>query len=119
MPRPAVDLDPAPVQIDDAMHGGETQPRAFFLRRKKRKKDFIEILFGNTFPGVLKRNFDDVALAARDINVAAARRDRQLPALRHRLKGVRGHIPEDLAELILINLSRKRLGSQCRHNFDM
>ncbi len=100
------------------MHGSETQPRAFLLRREKRKKYFIEVLFRNPFPGVLKRNFDDVAFSAADIDVAAARRNRQLPSFRHRFKRVRRHIPEDLPELILIDQGHERAGRQGRNNSD-
>jgi len=107
------------MQIDDAMNGSKTQPRAFLLRRKKWKKDLIEILFRNTFPGVLKRNFNHVALAASGIQMSAARRDCQLSSLRHRFKSICRHIPENLPELILIDQGRERLGCQGRNDFNL
>ena len=51
---------------------GQPQPRTFFFRRKKRKKDFVEILFRNAFPRVLKRNFDDIGAAPADIDLSAS-----------------------------------------------
>src|SRR6185295_175340 len=107
------------MQIDDTMHGSETQPRAFLFRRKKWEKDLIEVLCRNTFSGVLKCNFNNVALAAASIHLAAARRDRQLSTLRHCFKCICRHIPENLPELILIDQSREHSGCQGRNNFDL
>jgi hypothetical protein len=39
--RLALHLNPATVEIDDAMNGGQPQARTFFLRRKKREKDLV------------------------------------------------------------------------------
>ena len=101
------------------MHSCESQPRPFFLRREKRKKYLVEVLFWNTFPSVLKCNFDDVALAASSIDLAAVRRDRQLSSLRHCFKRIRRHIPEDLPELILIDQGHECPGCQRRDDFDL
>src|SRR5262245_66535465 len=113
------DLNPASVQIHDTMHRCETQPGPLFLRREKWKKYLVEVLLRNTLPTVLKRNFDDVALAAAGINLAAIRRDRQLSSPRHCIKCICRHVPEDLPELILIDQGRKCPGCQRCDDFDL
>ena len=87
-------------------------PDPSFFVVKNGKKDFVEILFGNTFPTILKPDFDDIAAAAADLDSAQPRGDGQGAPTRHRLERIRGKIPEHLPQLIVIDLRRQRSGRQ-------
>jgi hypothetical protein len=80
--------------------------------REKRQENFVEILGGDSLSGVLKGDFNNVALSSPGIDVARSSGDGQLSAVRHGIKRVRGEVPKHLPHLVLVHLGREHTPGQ-------